>query len=70
VIGRAEAISLVEARLERMKSDGWTYEICGVREHPEVWSVGVQPCNRDGTAAYNQHSFDVNKETGKVQQFT
>ena len=61
------ATALVWARLAEIGQDGYTHTLAGVREHPETWSIAVQPHRPDGKPTYDVLGFDVLKETGEVR---
>ena len=66
----ATAIELVNALLVEIGEQGFTYPLAGVREHPEVWAVAVQPTRPDGQPLYDVMGFDVDKVTGEVRHLT
>lgn len=63
----AKAIELVRARLKVIGEKGFTYPLAGVREHPDIWAVAVQPTRPDGQPLYDTMGFDVDKLTGEVR---
>ena len=64
----AEAIELVRSRVAEIGERDFTYPLAGVREHPEVWAVAVQPTRPDGQPLYDVMGFEVDKGTGEVRQ--
>jgi hypothetical protein len=67
---QARAIELVEHRLKEIGQPGYTYSVCGAREHPDTWAIAVEAYRPDGQRTYDLMGFDIDKQTGDVRQMT
>lgn len=67
---KTKAIEIVKACLANIGEPGFTYAIAGVRDHPEIRAIAVQPTRPDGQPLYDIMGFDVDKATGEVHQMS